>query len=283
MNQTKIVCWNCRGALSKGFPRLVKDLISYYHIDIMILLEPRCSGDKAEKVIGKIGFNSSWRVEAVGYSGGIWILWDSLKVNVSAFNSINQCITVEVNVSSSSFFLSCVYTSPRMTERNILWDHLVHLSDILKDTPWTCLGDFNAYLLAEEKSGGANPNYGSMNNFQNCVDKASLVDTGFAGPAFTWSTGSVWERLDRCLCNSYWFHCFENSSLLHLNQLKSDHRPIFLRLANDVQGGKPSNNLFKFQAAWSTHKDFKDFVSSHWPKNSDWCSAASTFSSEVKV
>ncbi|KAK5770907.1 hypothetical protein PVK06_047064 [Gossypium arboreum] len=39
--------------------------------------EPRVSGRKADEVIAKIGFQYSHRVEARGFSGGIWLGWNS--------------------------------------------------------------------------------------------------------------------------------------------------------------------------------------------------------------
>lgn len=42
---------------------------------IFSLLEPRVSGTKADEVIDKLDFQYSHRVEAIGFSGGIWIGW----------------------------------------------------------------------------------------------------------------------------------------------------------------------------------------------------------------
>ncbi|MBA0838857.1 hypothetical protein Goarm_004645, partial [Gossypium armourianum] len=39
--------------------------------DIICLLETRVSGSKADKIIAKLGFQYSHRVEAIGYAGGI--------------------------------------------------------------------------------------------------------------------------------------------------------------------------------------------------------------------
>ena len=50
---------------------------------MVILLEPRISGIRSNEFIKKSGFVKSHRVEAIGYSRGIWLLWrDLLDVEV---------------------------------------------------------------------------------------------------------------------------------------------------------------------------------------------------------
>ncbi|XP_057432516.1 uncharacterized protein LOC130725290 [Lotus japonicus] len=63
--------------------------------------------------------------------------------------------------------------------------------------PWLVIGDFNAYLTAFDKSGGANLNLSSMQRFQECLLSCGLSDMGFKGPPFTWEGRGVKERLDR--------------------------------------------------------------------------------------
>ncbi|KAI9113491.1 hypothetical protein K1719_015418 [Acacia pycnantha] len=54
-----------------------RSFVANYKPDIFVLLEPRIFGGNADKVIKKLGFHHSHRVEAAGFSGGIWILWSS--------------------------------------------------------------------------------------------------------------------------------------------------------------------------------------------------------------
>ncbi|KAK5832639.1 hypothetical protein PVK06_016441 [Gossypium arboreum] len=46
-----------------------------YKPDIVSLPEPIVSGAKADKIIAKLGFQYSHRVEAIGFSGGVWLGW----------------------------------------------------------------------------------------------------------------------------------------------------------------------------------------------------------------
>lgn len=46
-----------------------------FNVDFVALLETQLSGHRAETVIAKLGFDYSFRVEAKGFAGGIWLLW----------------------------------------------------------------------------------------------------------------------------------------------------------------------------------------------------------------
>ncbi|KAH9697020.1 reverse transcriptase domain-containing protein [Citrus sinensis] len=52
-------------------------IVKNYNPSMVVLMEPRISGVKADEFIKNSGFDHSHRVEAVGFSGGIWILWQS--------------------------------------------------------------------------------------------------------------------------------------------------------------------------------------------------------------
>ena len=78
-----IFVWNCNGASSKPFSRTLKDLMARHKPDILALVETRCSRDHANFVCNKAGFDHWTRVEALGFSKGIWLLWkDSVNVRI---------------------------------------------------------------------------------------------------------------------------------------------------------------------------------------------------------
>ena len=56
------------------FLRTIKDLLKINNSMILGLLEPRISGVQADKRCNSLGFESWIRVEALGFSGGIWLL-----------------------------------------------------------------------------------------------------------------------------------------------------------------------------------------------------------------
>lgn len=256
--------------MSVVFPRLCPEIVSKFNVDLFILLEPRCSGEKANKVIRKIGFDISLRVEAQGFFGGIWFMWNSQVGKVFFINTIGQCITVAVEVDNNTFFCSGVYGSTLAQKREDLWDHLRETSCLIGDRPWVWLGDFNSYLHDDEKQGGAILNNRAMKSFNLCVDDCGVSDLGFSGPKFTWSNGRVYERLDRALSNASFLDSFHQAKVLNLNQYKSDHRVILLKLEDVHQSRSGSGSRFAFQAAWVTHNGFKNMVKENWVINWEW-------------
>ncbi|KAI9071977.1 hypothetical protein K1719_046060 [Acacia pycnantha] len=74
----KILVWNNRGAASKGFVVVLRDMKCRYRLDLFVILEPRISGNLASKVIKSWGFKHSVKMETVGFSGGLWLRGEEL-------------------------------------------------------------------------------------------------------------------------------------------------------------------------------------------------------------
>lgn len=120
--------WNCQGAASPGFHRTLQSLLQGYKPDILVLVEPRIVGVQADKAIRRIGYPFSHRVEARGFSGGIWLLWKD-KVNVEVL--VNHRQFIHVRVCSTPGAVPCLFTavygSPTPTLREKLWEDLLQL------------------------------------------------------------------------------------------------------------------------------------------------------------
>ncbi|XP_039015801.1 uncharacterized protein LOC120146253 [Hibiscus syriacus] len=205
-------------------------------------------------MIGRFDFSNSYRVEARGFSGGIWILWnDDIWVDILTIsNQFIYCV-----VSSAAYltplFVIVVYASPSISYRRLLWTNLERLNSG-NGCPWLLGGDFNAILRPDERIGGAMNRVGTSNSFIDFVDGFGLSDLGFNGLSFTWSRGSLKQRLDRCLVNTCWLTEFSDSAVFHLDHLGSDHRPIFLLMKPKIH--VPKNQTFRFLFAWRQHPGF---------------------------
>ncbi|KAK5773021.1 hypothetical protein PVK06_049324 [Gossypium arboreum] len=70
--------------------------------NIISLLETRVSGSKADKVIAKLGFQFSHRVEAVGYAGGIWIETEKNRISTIRESLGNWLFDPEISRSNLS-------------------------------------------------------------------------------------------------------------------------------------------------------------------------------------
>ncbi|MBA0851319.1 hypothetical protein Goshw_017497 [Gossypium schwendimanii] len=134
-----------------------------YNPGIISFLEMRVSGFKVDAIISKLGSKRSHQVEAVGFSGGIWL-------------GLKEFVDVEIEKEASLKGFEVVY-SPRALSLD-------------------GNGDFNAILSVEEKKYGDASGH-RCHFFGEFVDMAQLHDLGFRGASFTWHRVLLFERLGR--------------------------------------------------------------------------------------
>lgn len=178
----KVLSWNCRGAASTTFPGRIRDLLRENKADILVLLETRVSGWRAEKIVARLGFSNWIRLEATGYAGGIWILWHEAVTTVTYIHSSTQFIHTKVwnKRDNTEFWLTGVYAEPSPKERLPLWADLQCIATQCHG-PWLLIGDFNAYMSCSDKHGGAQPNAAAMRQFHDCIQSANLVARSLLG------------------------------------------------------------------------------------------------------
>lgn len=145
-----IMTWNCQGDGSKEFLRAAHLLINTHKLDILVLLETKVSGARANEIYKKLRFDSWFRIESIGYSGGIWILVKN-SVNISLRYTHPQFAVLDVNNRSKCWNLVVVYASPDRGLREKLWSDLNgdHLG-LTKN--WMVARDFNTVMAADEVS-----------------------------------------------------------------------------------------------------------------------------------
>ncbi|KAE8683912.1 hypothetical protein F3Y22_tig00111166pilonHSYRG00310 [Hibiscus syriacus] len=92
------------------FPRILKEYTQEHKPDLMALLETCISGIKADRSIASFGFENSFRVEAAGFSGGIWMVWNAhLRVEIIAAHPQFVHAKVTSTVSARPLFVSIIY------------------------------------------------------------------------------------------------------------------------------------------------------------------------------
>lgn len=91
-----MMIWNARGAGSRTFSSIAKDLISMNKVKIFAVLEPRISGTRATDVIKGLGFSAFYVVDARGFSGGLWLMWNKEEVNLTVVACSQQTITATI-------------------------------------------------------------------------------------------------------------------------------------------------------------------------------------------
>ncbi|XP_030943692.1 uncharacterized protein LOC115968435 [Quercus lobata] len=175
-----------------------------------------------------------------------------------------QEIHVEVKVIASNFswILSGMYASPRSAERYILWENLIKVAG-LHNKSWVIAGDFNEPLLGEDKFGGRPVSISRSLLFKDCLDKCNMVDLGFSGPRYTWTTrrdlnNLIQERIDRFFTNLSWCLLYPEARVTHLTRCHSDHCPVLIEAV--PKRVTHLNRPFKFQSFWLSNPSFLGVV-----------------------
>ncbi|XP_038688673.1 uncharacterized protein LOC119987842 [Tripterygium wilfordii] len=260
------VIWNCQGAASREFNRALKDLLRLHRPGVLGLLEPKVSGSHADSLCKQWGFANWVRVEAFGFSGGIWVFWHD-KYQIEVVHTHPQFVHLCVNGDGArNWFLTVVYGSPNATLRKMLWQDL-RKEEIGITAPWLLAGDFNSVVSSDEVSSNRHQVHKRCAGFVNWIFDQGLIDMGFSGPIYTWSRGSrecilKGTRLDRAICSGGWKEMFPTASIVHLPKHHSDHSPILIRFQE--QDCDNCIKSFRFQAAWLTHPDFQRLVRQVW-------------------
>ncbi|XP_028752958.1 uncharacterized protein LOC114712575 [Neltuma alba] len=263
-----IIAWNARGAAGRDFGNALKELMRRYKPSMVILVETRCSGSKAQKVIKNLGFKHQIIEEARGLSGGIWILWKDDMINVSVIAQNKQYIHCQVTgIGRCTWNLTAIYASPREQERKELWECLRILAN--RNTgPWLLLGDFNDIRDEKEQRRGGKIDERKCRRFSENIEKCRLIDLGAEGPNMTWrgpltSHGNrLFKRLDRGLCNQHWRNLFGEAWLRVGPRLNSDHHPLLVFMEEKLEVRR--NRPFRSEACWMKHEDFRKVVKKNW-------------------
>ncbi|XP_061998979.1 uncharacterized protein LOC133716290 [Rosa rugosa] len=257
----KVLFWNARGAGSENFRSAIADLVNLHSVDILAICEPRVQFSRAKDALRKIGFSDYRIVEANGFSGGIWLLWNSFKVHVDFIDKSAQSVSVKISIPGKPIWmLTVIYASPTNSVRAALWPYLDKLTEDV-NLPSMFIGDFNELISVDDKSCG--PFHGRFGGLRDWVNRNALLDMGFQGSRFTWSNNRIKERLDRGLCNCSWRSSFAEAFIQHLPKTRSDHCPILMQLHSNNSVNKDAT-AFRFQAMWFSHANYDEFVSTTW-------------------
>ncbi|XP_019170452.1 PREDICTED: uncharacterized protein LOC109166023 [Ipomoea nil] len=270
-SENRALIWNCQGAGGRNFQRILQTLLKNHKPDLIGLVEPRVSGDHANDICSKLGFDDWVRVEAIGFSGGIWVLWNKpLEITVEFTHP--QFILLQVKeLSGPPWVLAVVYASPTQHLRRRLWSALrANQQNILH--PWLAAGDFNTVTCCNETLNYTAYNAHRSADFVDWIQEEGLVDLGFVGPQLTWvreadATTRKGARLDRALCDMPWRQRFPEAEVRHLPRIASDHTPLLIQ--TEAKGGSSTDFRFRFQAAWMTNDSLSEVVNRAWHPNED--------------
>ncbi|KAG7578919.1 Reverse transcriptase domain [Arabidopsis thaliana x Arabidopsis arenosa] len=227
-------------------------------------------GDRAGRICQGLGFDKNFRVDAIGQSGGLWLLWKSEIGEVTILQSTDQFIHATVVNGTEALNLIVVYAAPSVSRRSGLWDQLRTVVGAAVG-PVVIGGDFNSIVRLDERTGGNGQLSPDSLAFGNWISDLSLIDMGFNGNRFTWRRGKVEsnfiaKRLDRVLCCAQSRLKWQEATVTHLPFLSSDHAPLYVQLSPEGKGD-PKRRPFRFEAAWLSHEGFKEMLLASWNRN----------------
>ncbi|KAL8143934.1 hypothetical protein V2J09_016966 [Rumex salicifolius] len=277
--------WNTQGAGSKGFRRACRYLIHRHKTDILVLSEPQILGVKAQEVCDSLNFSKNSRVEAVGASGGIWVLWNANETSVQIVSKGQGLIHAKVLCDSVIADFVFVCAPPSAVRRVAFWTEFEEVISSISG-PAFFGGDFNCILSLEDRRGGSGGLSPDSMTFADLVGRLDLIDMGFSGSSYTWNRGpkdapTVSKRLDRVFTNIQGRLQWTDACVRHLPAIKSDHNPIYLTLsaANLVDR---SRRPFRFESMWTLHPQFMPFVESKWQRSSSTITALSNLKTDLQ-
>ncbi|XP_019239455.1 PREDICTED: uncharacterized protein LOC109219450 [Nicotiana attenuata] len=252
---------------------------------MLVLLETKMADHK--KLTEELQFDMHVQFPAVGFSGGIVIMWKetSIQVDEIAVNSQGIHAMVKVLPSNPPWLLSAIYASNVLENRLNLWDNLLDISHTHLGS-WFVGEDFNEVLKAEEKFGGNPINTHRSNSFWNCINNCHLIDLGFKGSKYTWSNkryktrnSLILERIDRCLANNQWVNQYPEANITHLPRTQSHHCPMLVSLSN--ASPSPINKPFRFESMWCSHPMFQSLVRDSFSPNSTLIPSTALFKAKA--
>ncbi|XP_021828885.1 uncharacterized protein LOC110769256, partial [Prunus avium] len=256
-----ILYWNAKGAACTKFRNTMQDLIRSHHMEILFVCEPRISGLKAVSMVKTLGFPCFEIVDPIGFSGGLWLMWDDSRVKVEIIGTHDQAISACISwPGQTPWIFTAVYAKPCGFKRDKLWEYLSFVEGC-HNLPWLLAGDFNDMLNKSDKLGGAPIR--RLRGFKPWFDQHAMCDLGFSGPKYTWTNKKVLERIDRAVCNTQWRSLFADAHVIHLPRTKSDHSPLKICFKSKFSSS-PLNRPFRFEAMWLKHENFPEFIAQNW-------------------
>lgn len=257
----KILWWNVQGAGSREFLREFRDIVRRNRVAVAALFEPRISGCRADKVIKGCGFQNSFRVEATGFSGGIWVLWQDV-VEVRVLECHSQFVDTLITFQDQALRVTMVYAAPSRARRSCLWPELSRIRQSFSG-PGIIGGDMNCIAAACEAFGGAVP---SISHFElgTWREANELQDIKMVGARFTWARGNIRRRLDRIMGNAKWFDAFPTSTVVALPRIQSDHNPLMTTIGNPLHSFRQNPKIFRFSLTWQRYERFRTIIKDAW-------------------
>lgn len=181
----KIASWNVRGFNGPSTQKAVLRLIRKHRIDVISILETKIEEleDLHHILLTKFG---GWRAAHnfdLITGGRMVVCWNPQVVELHVEQRKEQLIHCAVRCRRTQIEvqLTVVYGLYSIVARRPLWSNLIELGRRM-NTPWLCIGDFNAYLKPTDKVGGPPISGYMIRDFEECCTQTGLSEMPSTGP-----------------------------------------------------------------------------------------------------
>nr|GEY43142.1 reverse transcriptase [Tanacetum cinerariifolium] len=154
------------------------------------------------------------------------------------------------------------------TPHDRFWDSINKRSS--SNGPRLAIRDLNLIGELGDKQGGSSRSLQHIEEFQQFVAVAGLIDIPFSRLKYTWSNkrcdgDNIQERIDRALCNIELFEACPFHTLFHKPFIGSDHAPLIYSTHAPQTKKRP---CICFESMWTTHNQCESTIRKAWATNS---------------
>ena len=126
-NAMEMVCWNVRGLNSPAKPKALREFVDSIHTAIMCILETKLEVVDQFVIMQCLwpAYDGFFYLPATDTRGGIFVAWDSTKVQLTNFVNDTNFITGYVTpVEGPAWWLTVVYGPQEDAEKIIFLEEL---------------------------------------------------------------------------------------------------------------------------------------------------------------
>ncbi|GJV29200.1 RNA-directed DNA polymerase, eukaryota, reverse transcriptase zinc-binding domain protein [Tanacetum coccineum] len=162
--------------------------------------------------------------------------WNVDVVSLMVIAQSSQALHVKIihKANNDSLYVSFIYAGNHLSVRCLLWIELDVHKQVVRNSPWVLLRDFNVALNMEDVSSGSSSMNAAMNDFKDCVANIEVLDVNCSGLHYTWNqkpkgSHGILKKLDLIMGNLGFVDKFPGAHAVFQPYRISDHVPAVLK------------------------------------------------------
>ncbi|XP_058775952.1 uncharacterized protein LOC131650248 [Vicia villosa] len=194
--------------------------------------------------------------------------WNQQVWDIKMLENTDQFVHCEAYKENGDFshYLTSIYAQNQLIHRKKLWEDIQNVGSII-NRPWIIIGDYNNVLKITDRIGGNEVQEAEYRDLEQMMENLGLYEHETKGDHFTWfnkqSQGPIYSRIDRALCNSFWFATFPDCVIEVMRSHISDHAPLKVNMVNQ-HGYVKKKRRFQFLNCVTVREDYMNKLSDSW-------------------